>query len=72
MKSTNPNLEAELIKHRFGAVSTPIQNNGIQLAVPGGVVNIWLGTGTVQVQGTPTTEVTETLNVIAEAVGRKP
>lgn len=71
MKSTNPELEIALIKHRFKAAGEAIQNDGVKLPVPGGVVNVWPG-GTVQVQGTPTPEATQTLSEIATAVGRKP
>lgn len=71
MKSTNPGLEIELIKHRFGSTPQPLQYNGVQLAVPGGSVSIWPN-GTVQVQGVPIPAVQHLLNVIAEAVGRIP
>lgn len=71
-KSANPSLEQQLIQHRFPqATLTPTQNNSVQLALPGTrVVNIWLGTGTVQVQGSPDATVDAVLEQIAQAVGR--
>lgn len=73
MKSTNPQLELALLQHRFPtAPATSLQNNAMQLAVPGAVINIWLGTGTVQVQGTPTPEVQSVIDLVAHAVGRQP
>lgn len=71
-KSANPSLEQQLIQHRFPqATVTPTQNNGVQLTLPGTrVVNIWLGTSTVQVQGTPDAATDVVLEQIARAVGR--
>lgn len=71
-KSSNPFLEQQLIQHRFPqATVTQTQNNGVQLTLPGTrIVNIWLGTSTVQVQGSPDAATDAVLEQIAQAVGR--